>query len=171
MRREWPILHIKLQLLKYSRNRSHNVALFCVTFKMVEYRWCKQGCNYETFIVHTVLVTTKLERRKSLVNVLSRLWCFSFDKHTSICTVLVDLKLSSATSSLYKERGTGTIWACSQNPLKHNTQHMALRHAEQLNKYLTPIPAYTDRHPHEMISQLRVLILCCNFLKTCLTCS
>lgn len=101
----------------------------------------------------------------------SSLMLFLWQTHISICTVLVDLKLSSATSSLYKERGTGTIWACSQNPLKHNTQHMALRHAEQLNKYLTPIPAYTDRHPHEMISQLRVLILCCNFLKTCLTCS
>lgn len=36
----------------------------------------------------------------------------------------------------------GTIWACSQNPLKHNTQHMALRHTERLSKCVTPILAY-----------------------------
>lgn len=41
-----------------------------------------------------------------------------------------------------KDMEDGTSWACSQNALMHNTQHMALRHTEQLSKYITPVPAY-----------------------------
>lgn len=52
-----------------------------------------------------------------------------------------------ATSCFQKEREDSTIWAYSQNPLKHNTQHMALRHIERLSKYLTPIPAYVTDTP------------------------